>query len=180
MRKWIFARNGYWLMSIVFYAVGAVYILVPQILPEVQAIGAGVLLLVYGIIKIIGFWSDDLYCLAFQYDLACGVLIILLGICTLLFQNRAVPYMPMGLGWIVLMDSLLKIQMSRDAKSFGLKQWGILLGISVGAAILSTILIFYSADSAAPRPLPGMVLIIQGILNQCVIYCAVKKPKQVD
>lgn len=175
MKKLAFARNGYLLISLVFYVVGGIYIVLPQIPPEVLTIGGGILLMIYGIVKMVGFWSDDLYCLAFQYDLACGVMMLLLGICTVIFHERVVPYLPMGLGWMVLMDSLLKVQMSRDARAFGLEQWRILLGISIGTAILSVSLIFCSAVSAVPRWMPGFVLILQGVMNQSVMHCTVKR-----
>ncbi len=178
MKKLSFARNGYLLISVVFYVVGCLYILIPSIPPEVQTIGVGGLLLIYGMIKIVGFWSDDLYCLAFQYDLACGVLMLLLGICTILFHARVVRYLPVGLGWMVLLDSLLKVQMSRDARAFGLEHWKVLLGISLSVAALSAVLIFCSAGHTVPHLLPGVVLIAQGVLNRSVVRCTVKHPQE--
>ncbi|MFQ9732082.1 MAG: hypothetical protein ACLT8X_11075 [Mediterraneibacter faecis] len=41
----------------------------------------------YGIIKMIGYFSKDLYCLAFQYDLACGIFLIILGVVALSIRN---------------------------------------------------------------------------------------------
>lgn len=60
----------------------------------------GMILIIYGIVKVIGYFSDDLYCLAFQYDLACGLFLIAMG--------------------MILLDALLKIQISKDARKFGL------------------------------------------------------------
>mgnify|MGYP000181732138 CR=1 FL=1 len=41
---------------------------------------AGILFLADGIIKIIGYFSRDFYCLAFQFDLGFGILMIAVGI----------------------------------------------------------------------------------------------------
>ena len=35
----------------------------------------------------IGYFSKDLYCLAFQYDLACGIFLIILGVVALSIRN---------------------------------------------------------------------------------------------
>ena len=37
------------------------------------------MLIVYGLIKILGYFSRDIYCLAFQFDLAFGVLLAAVG-----------------------------------------------------------------------------------------------------
>lgn len=48
--------------------------ILPSVSPMSVCIGSGIILIAYGIIKIIGYCSDDLYNLAFQHDLACGLL----------------------------------------------------------------------------------------------------------
>lgn len=66
-----FARTGYILISILFYLSGIICIAIPDINEKTAAIAGGLILIVYGIIKITGYLSKDLYCLAFQYDFAC-------------------------------------------------------------------------------------------------------------
>ena len=57
-------------MPIIFYIAGSIYIALPHEESSAICISSGVILLVYGIIKIVGYFSSDLYCLAFRYDLA--------------------------------------------------------------------------------------------------------------
>ncbi len=47
----------------------------------------GVGMIVFGAIKLVGYFSRDLFRLAFQYDLAFGILLIALGIVTLARPN---------------------------------------------------------------------------------------------
>ena len=115
------ARDGYIVMSIVFYIAGLTYMLLPEISPMTICISSGIALIAYGIIKIIGYCSNDLYCLAFQYDLACGIFLIVLGVIMLCSSTKLIPYLSVGLGALVLLDSLLTIQTSKDAKQFGLQ-----------------------------------------------------------
>ena len=75
------------------------------------------LLLAYGIIKLIGYFAGDLYCLAFQYDLGCGLLLLVLGAVVLVMNLKVSVYLVPGLGLLILLDSLLTIQMVHDAKN---------------------------------------------------------------
>ena len=103
------ARAGYLIMSIVFYISGVIYMILPDVSPLGICIASGIILIVYGVIKIIGYFSKDLYCLAFQYDLACGLFLTVLGIINLSCSSRIIPYLSVGLGALVLLDSLLSI-----------------------------------------------------------------------
>ena len=61
------------MISIAFYISGLCCIISPNVIGRNGKVAAGILLIAYGIIKMIGYFSKDLYCLAFQYDLACGI-----------------------------------------------------------------------------------------------------------
>lgn len=93
---------------------------------------AGTILIAYGIIKIIGYFSKDLYCLAFQYDFACGIFLIVLGITTLCISSRFKDSSLLAaLGILILLDSLLSIQTALDSKKFGLSSWKYILLFSM-------------------------------------------------
>ena len=63
MKKFQIAQAGYIVISIAFYA-GAILFLCGQWLPApLLCIFCGVCLLAYGVIKIIGYFSEDLFCL---------------------------------------------------------------------------------------------------------------------
>lgn len=110
-------------MSVIFYVAGLVYMLNPQIPTQILCVVSGLLLLAYGIIKLIGYFAGDLYCLAFQYDLGCGLLLLVLGAVVLVMNLKVSVYLVPGLGLLILLDSLLTIQMVHDAKKFGLETW---------------------------------------------------------
>ena len=124
-----------------------VYLLFPDLSPRAVCCFSGILLTIYGIIKIVGFFPEDLYCLAFHYDLAFGLLILVVGILVLAKPTLAFKYLTAGLGWIALLDSLLKLQMSAEAKSSGLKQWYLILAIAVITDIFSLLLIIKGSSS---------------------------------
>ncbi len=97
-----------------------------------QRIMLGILFSLTGGAKIFGFFSNDLYRLAFQYDFAIGIFCELLALLLVLSpaQNYDVLYLLLVV--YVLFDALLKVQMSLDARQFGMKSWGLILGTALG------------------------------------------------
>ena len=83
------ARLGYILISIALCVLGIVSIAVPTLSAVRICRISGVLMILFGIIKILGYCSRDLYRLAFQHDLASGILLLALGTVMLVPCGRA-------------------------------------------------------------------------------------------
>lgn len=93
----------------------------------------GIGLLLVGAVRMLGYFTNDLYRLAFQYDLAAGSLSVILGILILIYPNNLMAILPFGVGIYVLLDALLKLQTAFDAKVFGMKQW---IGLLISSAVV--------------------------------------------
>lgn len=121
------AKIGYFVISVLFCVLGIVLITSPG--TSVVWLGRllGVGMIVFGAIKLVGYFSRDLFRLAFQYDLAFGILLIALGIVTLARPNGAMSFLCIVFGIPVLADGLFKIQIAIDAKRFGIGQWWLVL-----------------------------------------------------
>lgn len=168
MKQIKFARTGYILISILFYLSGIICVVKPDIKGRTAAIAGGVILIAYGIIKIIGYLSKDLYCLAFQYDFACGLFLIVIGIVVLMIGQNFKGHLLSGLGILVLLDSLLCIQTSMDAKRFGLSSWPVILASSVLSGALGVILIVTNMQIIA-----GLSLLAEGFMRHYIVLCTV-------
>lgn len=162
------ARTGYILISILFYLSGLLCIILPEIDGRMAAIAGGMILIAYGIIKITGYLSKDLYCLAFQYDFACGMLLIVLGIVVLITGRKFKGYLLSALGVLVLMDSLLSIQTSIDAKKFGLSTWSGILAASILSGTFGVVLIITNTQIIA-----GCSLLAEGFMRHYIVHCTV-------
>ncbi len=101
-----------------------------------QRIMLGILFALTGAAKIFGFFSNDLYRLAFQYDFAFGIFCELLALLLIFSPAQNYGVLHLLLVVYVLFDALLKVQMSMDARQFGMKCWGAILGtaLALGAA----------------------------------------------
>ena len=169
------AKYGYIIISAVFTLAGLLMILRPAPSQSFIGIFFGVALLVFGLIKLVGYWSRDLFRLAFQYDLAFGILLIALGIVTLARPNGAMSFLCIVFGIPVLADGLFKIQISLDAKRFGIGQWWLVLLLAALTCVIGLLLVIRPSDAArALMVLMGISLLLDGILNICVAWFCVK------
>ena len=175
MKQQRLAKAGYLTISVVFYIAGVVYMLVPDVSPTVICGISGIVLIAYGVIKIIGYFSKDLYCLAFQYDLACGLFLVVFGVIALVRSQRIIPHLSVGLGALILLDSLLSVQMSKDAKRFGLETWYVVLTAAIVAGVLAGVVIISPCHTTRGQHIAaGCALLAQGFKSHCVVHFTVK------
>ncbi|HIR31040.1 MAG TPA: DUF308 domain-containing protein [Candidatus Faecousia faecavium] len=180
------AKLGYIIISAVLCVLGIVLITVPDFSALLLCRIGGLLLIIFGFVKIIGYCSKDLYRLAFQYDLAFGILLIALGATLILRTETMVNVIWVFLGISILADALLKIQIAIDSKVFGLHQWWLILATAILTGMIGFLVILRLSESAKIiMVLLGTSLLFEGVLNMVTILTAVKiirnqKPVIVD
>ena len=175
------AKKAYIVISIILCALGLLMLLTPGLSLSVIGIVVGLVLGVSGVIKLIGYLSRDQYQLAFQYDLAFGILLMALSVVVLLRPEHVMSFLCVILGIAVLADGLLKIQTSLDARRFGLQTWWLILVMAILAGIVGMLLMLRPSQSAQVLTrLMGISLLAEGILSLCVALCAVKVMKPTD
>jgi len=163
------ARNGYIVMAAIFCALGVFLVANPQKAMEMLCILAGLLFIADGIIKIIGYFSRDFYCLAFQFDLGFGILMIAVGILILAKRESILHLIFVIFGLLILTDALLRLQMSVEAKKFGMKLWWGILILAVITGIFGMILLIDPAGGARITVVfAGTAFLLEGILKLCV------------
>lgn len=179
MKKLQFARSGHIMISFVFYVAAVIYLFFPDLPPMALSCFSGAILIIYGIIKLVGFFSEDLYCLAFRYDLAFGLLIMVIGVLLLAKNISVAQYLTPGLGWMALLDNLFHIQMAKEARDFGMKEWKLILELSIATGILSVLLIIRGFPGPqATHILSCIVLLACGVINHCIVKLMVHFPRR--
>lgn len=169
------AKIGYIVMSLLFCVFGLCLILMPGMMAPVIAVIFGILLILFGVVKLIGYFSRDLFRLAFQYDLALGLFLIVLGVVTILRTDHVMVFIGVVTGIYALVDGLLKIQISLDAKMFGLGLWWLILVSAILAGVTGCFLIFRPMESARILViLLGICFLAEGVLNLVTVLTAVK------
>ena len=119
-----------------------------------------------GAAKLFGYFSNDLYRLAFQFDFAIGVFCELLVVLIFLLPKTTFNFLPALVSVYILLDGLLKLQTSLDARRFGMRRWLIIL-LTALLLCLGGIFAVYTrfADLLHSVAIVGAVLIADGLEN---------------
>ncbi len=173
------AKTGYIAMSAILGVIGIMLIVVPDFSAVLAARICGGTLAAFGIFKLIGYFSKDLYRLAFQYDLAFGILLLSIGAVMLIRPGKAIHFICAMMGVYILADGLMKIQISIDAKRFGLRSWVYILITALFACIAGLLMLFRPDNGARILTiLLGISLLSEGALNLLTVITAVKLRKK--
>ena len=160
------AKIGYIVVSVLFCIAGILFIALPEISTKIVGIEIGIAAIVFGIVKLIGYFSKDLYRLAFQFDLEFGILMVILGTIVLFNPENLMAFIAAAFGIAILFDGLFKIRIALDSKRFGIKDWWLIFSLAILAGIIGIALIFDSAFGAGVLTvLMGFSLFSEGILN---------------
>ncbi len=169
------AKTGCIVASVLLMALGVLLIVLPDLSISLVGIVAGAMLIALGILKLMGYFSRDMYQLAFQYDLAFGLLLVALGVLLMMQPNRAMHFLCLIVGISIAADGLLKFQTALEARRFGLGSWWLIMALGILAGVIGIVTAFRPAQSAQVlMVLMGISLLAEGTLNLCVSLCAVK------
>lgn len=169
------AKIGYIILSVLYCVLGILLITMPELSITALGILLGIGMIVFGIVKIVGYFSKDLFRLAFQYDLAFGGLLIALGIIVLVNPEHLLSFFCIVMGIAVLCDGLFKIQIAIDSKPFGISTWWLILLFAVITVAAGVLLIIRPAQAARVLMVfLGISMLADGILNLFVALFTVK------
>lgn len=169
------AKIGYIVTSAALCVLGILLIAVPKFSVSVIGFICGAILIVFGAVRLIGYFSKDLYRLAFQYDLAFGIMMIILGAVMLMRPYSFMNFICITLGISFLADGLFKIQITIDAKKFGIDKWWLILALSIITIVFGVLLIIRPNESSRLIViLIGIEMLCEGILNISTMITAVK------
>ena len=170
-----FAKIGYIVLSVLICTLGIWLMAVPEFSVRLLCLIGGILIIIFGCIRIVGYFSKDLYRLAFQYDLAFGILMIVLGLILILRTDAMIHILCVLLGLSALADALLKIQIAIDSRQFGISKWWLIMLMAVFTGVVGALLLFRpNAAAEVIMTLIGLSFLGEGILNLTTVLCAVQ------
>ena len=168
------AKIGYIVMSVLFCAAGVLFIAMPEMSTEIIGVCIGIAMILFGIVKLIGYFSKDLFRLAFQFDLEFGILMIILGVIVLIKPENLMVFICIALGISILLDGLFKIRIAMDSRQFGIKSWWLILSLAIVTGVIGVFLIADSViGSQILSVLLGLTLLSEGILNLYTVISTV-------
>ena len=179
-------KTGYIVISVLLCLFGIMLVAVPGV--SIYAIGiiSGALLVIFGIVRLVGYFSKDLYRLAFQYDLALGIMMLALGGVMLWRPDSLMEFFCAVVGISFLADGLFKIQIAIDSKRFGISKWWLILALAVSTVLLGVLLVICPGESGRfIVSLIGISMLCEGVMNISTMLTAVRymkknRPKVID
>ena len=160
------AKTGYIISSAAVGLAGLFIMLRPDISVKAVCVAAGILLIVCGIFKIIGYFSNDLYSLAFQHDLAFGALSAVMGLFVASHCETVISIIHFLIGIVILLDGFIKIQTALEAKRFGLERWSVIALMAAISCLLGLMLVINPFGGAETiMRFFGFCMLAESILN---------------
>lgn len=175
MKQLKIVKNMYIVMDICLIIVGLLILFSPIKAINVLCRMFGVVLSLLGAVKILGYFTKDIFQLAFQFDFALGIISVMLGAVLIFRTSYMVEILSICVGIFILVDGALKLQTAVDAKKFGIEKWWLILIIALLVSIVGIILMVipFAAQTVAAWII-GINLVLDGVLNICVVLSTVK------
>lgn len=176
------AKTGNIISGAAFLIIGIILMIFPATSLTIISKIAGAVMLISGIIRLIGYFSKDLYYLAFQFDFALGILSILFGAVVFFKPAFIISAIQLFMGAFVLVNGLFALQTAMDSKKFGMKYWWVMLILSIISSLFGFAMIINPFKSAAAlTELIGMALLFVGAEKIFVsVYTIVTGKEQKD
>ena len=169
------AKLGYIILSVGFCVLGIALISMPDLSTAMLTRVCCAAFLLFGCVKLLGYYSKDLFRLAFQFDFEFGVLMLILGLLLLLHPGTLPYLLPIAFGVALIGEGLFKIRISIDAKRFGIRSWWFCSLLAVITALCGAGLVL---DSGRPwvqlMRLLGLSFCCEGLLSLVTVLTMVK------
>lgn len=170
MKRLAYIKRVYMMLALVSVAIGVFFIMEPQAAVEALCKICGVFFLIYGLIRILGYFSKDLFQLAFQFDFALGIFSMVIGVVLLFRVERVALIFPDFIALFIIIDGVFKLQTALDARKFGLERWWIILVIAILVAAVGLCLTLLPAQTTKFLVrLLGVNMCLDGCLNFWVV-----------
>ena len=147
---------------------GIVALIDGELFASSLSIIAGVTLLLIGLLTVIGAFIASAFVLGSGLKIITGIISSILGIYFLINPKLSLIIITLALGFILLMNGVLKFVRSFDLRGLKVKTWFVDTILGVVYIVIGVVLLFFS-DGAIDliRILIGIFLIIASILNLC-------------
>lgn len=170
MENLVKIKRIYQILSLACAGLGLFFMLKPDVALVTMCRICGIFFLAYGLVRLFGYFSKDLFQLAFQFDFALGVFSLVIGVILLVRVDRIVELFPVCIGICILIDGVFKLQTALDARKFGIERWWIILIIAIAVAFTGFCLtILPRTTTEFLVRLLGFNLCLDGILNFWVV-----------
>ncbi len=159
--------TGFIIGSVAYIVLGILMLVFPDTSEKLICYLLGGVALIIGIVCIVSFVTgrNDPAANLFRFDLAIGVVLLVVGIYLIAWPSSVWEWLPVVLGLCVVFDSIIKLQQSLNLKRGGFNGWWIVLLVAVVTAVLGILLVVNAFGGNALIYYIAIVLIADGVVN---------------
>ena len=172
------AKTGYLLLSALLILAGVGLAFFSDTFYPILAVLLGILFLVFGAVKLAGFFSKDPYQLVFESDLVFGILYLALGLLLLLRPAHTMAFFGIVFGLMLLADgSCARVRIALDARPL-VRHPRVVAHPRLrhrDGHSLGVVLLFHPGEGTQVlTQLLGISLMVDGVMNISTILAAVR------
>lgn len=134
-------RNSLIFTSVLYVILGVVLMIYPTTALNISCILIGVVTLIYGGVRIAGYFRDG-GTYSNRFDLFFGVVLAAVGVFLLVCPQFIVSLIPIALGIYILVDSFTAMKKALDMKALGFEKWWISFLVALALALCGAVMIF--------------------------------------
>ena len=153
--------------AVIFFVAGLLLALVPDF--EDSGIFRNALVgaasIIIGATGIYGYFSNDMYRLAFQLDFALGIFNVIFGILLIINPVQLSVLLPTAISILTLLDGTNKSQMALEGKQFGISKWYLVLISAVLEIVAGIVLMVLTYHELDVRVWMGVAMGLVGVTN---------------
>ncbi|MBQ8310538.1 MAG: DUF308 domain-containing protein [Clostridia bacterium] len=154
--------------SVIFLIAGLLVALVPTLenFGNFGNVVVGIASIVIGVTGVYGYFSNDMYRLAFQSDFAFGIFHVILGILLIINPVQLPVLLPTAVSILTLLDGGNKSQIAIEGQRFGIHKWYLVLLsalVEMAAGIVLMVLAYYDMETV--RAWMGVAMGVVGVTN---------------
>ncbi len=153
--------------AVIFFVAGLLLALVPDFEDSgiFRNILVGVASIIIGATGIYGYFSNDMYRLAFQLDFALGIFNVVFGVLLIINPVQLSVLLPTAVSILTILDGGNKSQMALEGKNFGISKWYLVLIFAVLEIIAGLVLILLAYHELDVRAWMGVAMGLVGVTN---------------
>ena len=171
MKEAFKSQQFYIILSVLYVITGIVILIWPNMTMPLLGKALGIGMLVVGFTHIIVYFTKDHFATILHMDLTIGVVFAAFGAFMLMHADFVEMAIPFGVGILLLIGAMTKIQYALDMKRMYAVRWKIMLVLALILAVLGIVLLYNPFSATVLLYVIAISVILDGILNIfCVLF----------
>lgn len=174
-------KRHFILVSVLYLILGIILIIWPATSLTVVCYVLGAIMILYGLLQVVRYFSLDKEFRIFKLDLFIGIVSLVFGIFTLVSPGMIISILPVIVGIFFLVEAVIKIQNAVELNRAGFDNWWLVLLVGILVAALGVLLLInpFAAMTTFVMVI-GICLIVDSAASIWSVYCVSKRVRQVQ